>query len=708
MIIIHLFIALAIILMPQICFASADPIRAEDLVRKNMPGIAYYNFSKSLFVTYMPDKRSLRLNHLGENSVINAIGEPIELPVTEDMGLSAVNIIGDSANAFIIFYFERCDNCPLGISPSIVKHKEHIWDVSKGSLVAVEDLCIERTCDFTHPTKILVKVCVNEDAHENQYRFYDLITNRFSDENPICSWVGDVKFYFDVDEQGDYHFFNASKRIKVSDNATDTYAATRKIYAHRVYALNQPAEMTLPITIADELFVYEYALGWTDYIYDLEESISRDHILTYRAKAQKTNSDRFIVPYLVDLKVPHPIAQPILNQAEMDALKSNVYCIKRFANCIAYQTHFEHSEWHLALKFNVIPEEAEFIKDVLNETHFFKEFDLNFWLKLNSHSQIGRSINARLAQQPAHFLGYENGAEWRKLQAQIRFLEPKVVGYMMQYIKQDLPCFDRCAPIQTASVLSPLSATMLPIYYTVPKMRADPEGYFIIDVHGGPQGRVYDSFLDMQQFFTSRGYPYLTFNFTGSSEFGSKFEEALYGQYGAVVYDINAVVAWAKEYGLGKIPIIYGLSFGGSTAAMAYKRGISDIVITLNGAYDWDARYEQIAAGKEKLPLDYDKNEILPEFRKLYGETKEIRQQNSVITTDFTRTKPGHVLSFVGLQDEGSFEDCVHLGELIQNMEIVTLRDEGHVPDNESSGIMIMRVMEAWLNDIRYSMPSYY
>lgn len=62
----------------------------------------------------------------------------------------------------------------------------------------------------------------------------------------------------------------------------------------------------------------------------------------------------------------------------------------------------------------------------------------------------------------------------------------------------------------------------------------------LVMVHGGPTARAYGYFDLQKQFWTSRGFAIFDINHRGSSGYGRRFRDALYGQWGVV--DANDIV----------------------------------------------------------------------------------------------------------------------------------------------------------------------
>ena len=96
----------------------------------------------------------------------------------------------------------------------------------------------------------------------------------------------------------------------------------------------------------------------------------------------------------------------------------------------------------------------------------------------------------------------------------------------------------------------------------------DPAGIYplVLDIHGGPNGAFYDSFVPWQQALASSGYLVLAVNPRGSSTYGNAFMRAVLDDWGGEDYlDLMAAVDevcsrdYVDEARLG----IHGYSYGG-------------------------------------------------------------------------------------------------------------------------------------------------
>jgi acetyl esterase/lipase len=98
----------------------------------------------------------------------------------------------------------------------------------------------------------------------------------------------------------------------------------------------------------------------------------------------------------------------------------------------------------------------------------------------------------------------------------------------------------------------------------------------VVYPHGGPFG-VFDvwGFNSEVQMLSQNGYAVLQVNFRGSGNYGKKFEEAGYLQWGrAMQDDLTDATRWAVQQGFAdsKRVCLYGASYGGYAALMGLAR----------------------------------------------------------------------------------------------------------------------------------------
>ncbi|MGB0722245.1 MAG: alpha/beta hydrolase family protein, partial [Gammaproteobacteria bacterium] len=127
----------------------------------------------------------------------------------------------------------------------------------------------------------------------------------------------------------------------------------------------------------------------------------------------------------------------------------------------------------------------------------------------------------------------------------------------------------------------------------------------LVKLHGGPTaatGRGLDLSI---QYWTSRGFAVVDMNYRGSTGYGRRYHEKLYGQWGEVDVDdcVNAVLWLAGDNKVdARRAAIRGGSAGGYTAlaALAFRRffaagaslyGIGDLEVLVRDTHKFEARY---------------------------------------------------------------------------------------------------------------------
>ncbi|NND82770.1 MAG: S9 family peptidase [Gammaproteobacteria bacterium] len=123
-------------------------------------------------------------------------------------------------------------------------------------------------------------------------------------------------------------------------------------------------------------------------------------------------------------------------------------------------------------------------------------------------------------------------------------------------------CRDRCSATQLAGVSTALSGadTSMPQHIEFVAQQSTAYGFYyapcnshyhtqgppplLVMVHGGPTARSYGNFDLQKQFWTTRGFAIFDVNHRGSSGYGRRFRDSLYGAWGEA--DIEDVVAGIK------------------------------------------------------------------------------------------------------------------------------------------------------------------
>jgi len=127
----------------------------------------------------------------------------------------------------------------------------------------------------------------------------------------------------------------------------------------------------------------------------------------------------------------------------------------------------------------------------------------------------------------------------------------------------------------------------------------------VVTTHGGPTGATSDSLNLSVQFWTSRGFAVLDVNYRGSTGYGRRYREALYGRWG--VADVEDCIHGARhlvEAGRvdGERLVIRGASAGGYTTlaaltfhdvfhAGASHYGVSDLEALAQDTHKFESRY---------------------------------------------------------------------------------------------------------------------
>src|ERR1039457_2160344 len=137
----------------------------------------------------------------------------------------------------------------------------------------------------------------------------------------------------------------------------------------------------------------------------------------------------------------------------------------------------------------------------------------------------------------------------------------------------------------------------------LPDMAAAPKHALIVNLHGGPHGQNGPAFAFKNQVYASRGWAVLQVNYRGSTGYGQKFADAVFGDQNGneaqdVLYAVSAAVRrylWLDRERMG----VEGVSYGGQlsdwliTQTNEFKaavpiRGIANLV-----SYNYMTYYNQ-------------------------------------------------------------------------------------------------------------------
>jgi dipeptidyl aminopeptidase/acylaminoacyl peptidase len=249
------------------------------------------------------------------------------------------------------------------------------------------------------------------------------------------------------------------------------------------------------------------------------------------------------------------------------------YCL--LGSHTALVSYTSEGLWHAA-ELNIETGALSLIRSSLNTFHSFSRGD-------NSAIMVA----AGASQAPGIWL-YRH-----KQLSQIRAstsIDPKLVS------KADIVSFStQAGEIAHAFYYPPLN----------PKCHSDEPPPLIVLCHGGPTGQS-DASLNLKiQFWTSRGFAVADVNYRGSTGYGRKYRQSLYGHWG--VKDVQDVVTAAQALvKQGRADpeklIIKGSSAGGYTVLAAltfadtFKVGVSlygigDLELLAQHTHKFEARY---------------------------------------------------------------------------------------------------------------------
>ena len=160
--------------------------------------------------------------------------------------------------------------------------------------------------------------------------------------------------------------------------------------------------------------------------------------------------------------------------------------------------------------------------------------------------------------------------------------------------------------------------------YTVEAFLVQPVGLvpgsrhpLIVNIHGGPHGQNGPAFNFRDQVFAGRGWAVLHVNYRGSTGYGQKFADAVFGDQNGneaqdVLYGVSAAIRryfWIDPTKMGVEGVSYGgqLSFWLITQTREFKAAIPIAGITNLVSYNYLTyynQYEQMEFGK--LPHQSD------------------------------------------------------------------------------------------------------
>jgi hypothetical protein len=547
-----------------------------------------------------------------------------------------------------------------------------IWDIDNSDYFKIDnadfDACLFDVEIVNNPERLLVqeKSYKPEGDHhgQNRYRYYNLFTRQFSNQTVLNFQSKTTQLITSTDERGVYKF---------------KYATQYSFTPPQCDFVNVNENSDGSISIGDIL----YSVISNSVRYSFSNLIEEGLLIFNR-----TAGDGLQVPYVVDLKHKKPMERPLLNDDEIDELKSDVYDPTIYDGIFYYKTHFEKRKGHCRSSGYVGP------KGKLLQA-------LYSWIGAQGNAIYPLSKNLNIKQiveggkQLADLLEkYSDALTLQQRDIAQRIFTENFITYFIDEIKTEIS-LEKLKPEQDAIVKTADAHFEMPIYYTVPES-INPNGWFMIDVHGGPHAREFNERDMEQQFWTSRGFPYLRLNIRGSTGFGANYKNASDGKWYEVIDDVKMAIDWAKTIGLGTKVIVKGYSFGAYAAVAAYAKGYTDVALAVNGLFDLEKEIESTKAGKTCHSFQDNLVQL--------GDTADSRRANSV-TTHLSYRPNTKMFLIAGLKDnnclpeqsESLYSQMVNLGN---HVEFVTMAEEVHIPVKPENRLMILRVMEQFVGDI--------
>jgi dipeptidyl aminopeptidase/acylaminoacyl peptidase len=159
------------------------------------------------------------------------------------------------------------------------------------------------------------------------------------------------------------------------------------------------------------------------------------------------------------------------------------------------------------------------------------------------------------------------------------------------------------APVEAFNFVSADFRYDVQAFLTLPLMTQNSRHPLIVMIHGGPHGAQGAAFNFKSQFYAARGWATLQVNYRGSTSYGQKFADAVYGDQNGmeamdVIYGVQAAVRrypWIDRDRLG----VEGGSYGGQlscwliTQTNMFRAAIPLASITNNLSYNYMTYYNQ-------------------------------------------------------------------------------------------------------------------
>ncbi len=522
--------------------------------------------------------------------------------------------------------------------------------------------------DLNNPERIFAHeigyTVEGDDKGSARHRFYNLLTRSFLE--PVVFGFSPITttFYTVNDEHG---------------NPIPRYAVQHSAGEQR---FNTVVEHGGRLVLQNVLFSTQ---GLGQYEIDVEEG----HLILY-----KPGPDGLVIPYIVDLKRKRPTEVCLLSEAEIDDLRSDAYEVNVTQGVVNYTKHFDRREVVLhPLPGKEVGPKGRLLMELYG-TLYPKYSNLQ---RTRTFEEILGLINQDLLPETCKIIQrFPDAFSPREREMIARFFDSKFPIYSIQKSPINMLA-RRIRPTESAVLRTANDQFDMPMYLSLPE-RPNRDGWFVIDVHGGPHAREFNELDMMAQFWTSRGLPHFRLNIRGSTGFGADYAKASDGKWWDVVDDIGAAIELVRKKGLAMNPIVTGASFGGYAAAAAFAKGYTKHAIAINGLYDLERNLAGIKAGRTK----YSQHD-LSDPRVQFGDTGAIRLANSVTT--HLSPSDGEMLIFAGLKDDNCLPEQSQIlfdrmKELGNSARLVTMAEEGHSPSKPENLLMMLRVQEEFVRRI--------
>ncbi|CAO5678911.1 MAG: hypothetical protein HEEMFOPI_00432 [Holosporales bacterium] len=370
--------------------------------------------------------------------------------------------------------------------------------------------------------------------------------------------------------------------------------------------------------------------------YTIPSQCDIDHLKGYIVYPKREGN--LMVPKIVNLNAAKPVEQDVLTDHEKADLKYDVPSVSIIDGLIVYIVFGEKIiKCYKQLDIFPVGKFGLFIKRMIEkDPQNFSNFSSRFCMgtsdevmhALDMFYDAGEEAGLFETRDPDILSTIPDAIDrnivalfWQNQRAMLDFVKERMLSACIKY-----PCGKfMSATIPTAD------PNLHQVVRYIKSESTQPNGYFIIALHGLPHETILPKIE--ASFFLNREYSIVLPNIRGSIGFGKEFKEASDGNWYNVVDDIEEIVKWARETGIGQHPIIIGSNFGGYVAAACYAKGISHLVVSIDGIYDLNLF--------EKAINSY----VADERRKEIGRTEEIRTQNNLINR-LEEQQKGHMLVF--------------------------------------------------------------